>query len=152
MLLQEKGDYLFRLNLKSGYHDVEIAAEHHKYLGFAWDDNFYVITVLPFGLASACYIFIKLLCPLVAYWRSKGLKTVVYLDDGLCAITDYAAAVKASLLVRETLDRAGFAVQPAKCIWDPTQRLVWLGFVIYVALGRTEVRQEKIVSLQGLLR
>ena len=37
---------------------------------------------------------------------------------------------------------------------NPTQRLhvVWLGFVIDVALGRIEVPQEKIVSLQGLLR
>ena len=152
MLLLEKGDYLFSFDLKSGYHHVEIAEVHHKYLGFAWDDKFYVFTVLPFGLASACYIFTKLLRPLVAYWRSKGLKSVVYLDDGLCAAMDYAAAVKASLLVRETLDCAGFVVHPTKCIWDPTQRLVWLGFVIDVALGRIEVPQEKIVSLQGLLR
>ena len=24
--------------------------------------------------------------PIVRYWRGKGLKAVVYLDDGLCAV------------------------------------------------------------------
>ena len=76
MLLLEKGDYLFSFDLKSGYHHVEIANVHHKYLGFAWGDKFYVFTVLPFGLASACYIFTKLLHPLVGYWRSKGLRAL----------------------------------------------------------------------------
>ena len=67
----------------------------------------------------------------------------MYLDDGLCAATDYSSAVKASLLVQETLDCAGFVVHPSKCIWEPTQRLVWLGFVIDVALGQIEVPGRK---------
>ena len=68
MLLFESGDYLFLFDLKSGYHHVDIADHHCKYLGFAWDGHFYVFTVLPFGLATACYIFTKLLRPLVRYW------------------------------------------------------------------------------------
>ena len=53
MLLLEKGDYMFAFDLKSGYHHVDIADVHHKYLGFAWKEKFYVFTVLSFGLASA---------------------------------------------------------------------------------------------------
>ena len=34
MLLLEKGDYMFSFDLKSGYHHVDIAKEHWKYLGF----------------------------------------------------------------------------------------------------------------------
>ena len=71
MLLLKRGDYLFSFDLKSGYHYVEIAEVHHKYLVFAWNDASYVFTVLPFGLASACNIFTKLLWPLVRYWRKK---------------------------------------------------------------------------------
>ena len=58
MLLLEKGDYMFSFDLKSGYHHVDIAKEHWKYLGFSWESRFYVFTVLPFGLSSACYIII----------------------------------------------------------------------------------------------
>ena len=44
-----------------------------------------MFTVLPLGLASACYMFTKLVRPLVKYWRGRGLRIIVYLDDGLCA-------------------------------------------------------------------
>ena len=62
MLLFEKGDFLFSFGLKSGYHHVDIAAIHQKYLGFSWQGAYYVFTVSPFGLSTACYMFTKLLC------------------------------------------------------------------------------------------
>ena len=68
MLLFEKGDFLFSFDLKSGYHHVDIATIHQKYLGFSWQRAYYVFTVLPFGLSTACYMFTKLLRPLVSYW------------------------------------------------------------------------------------
>ena len=57
------GDYVFTLDLKSGYHHVDIYQQHWKYLGFAWgvgsNLNYHVFGVLPFGLATACYLFTK---------------------------------------------------------------------------------------------
>ena len=71
MLLFQKEDYLFSFDLKSGYHHVDIHRQHQKYLGFAWDmgdgPQHYMFKVLPFGLATACYIVSKLLRPLVRY-------------------------------------------------------------------------------------
>ena len=90
-------------DLKSYYHHVDIAKEHWKYLGFSWQSRFYVFTVLPFGLSSACYTFTKLVCPLVKYWRGRGLRIIVYLDDGLCAMKGETNALEASALVRSTL-------------------------------------------------
>ena len=48
MLLIEKGDYLFSFDLKSGYHHVDIAQVHHKYLGFAWGHRFFCVHSAPF--------------------------------------------------------------------------------------------------------
>ena len=151
MLLFEKGDYLFTFDLKSGYHHVDIAEEHCKYLGFAWHGRFYMFTVLPFGLSSACYMFTKLLRPLVRYWRARGLRILVYLDDGLCATAGRQRALEESHLVQATLNRAGFVVHPTKSVWEPIQRLTWLGFVIDLALGQIEVPREKVVALQRKL-
>ena len=52
-----------------------------------------------FGLASACYTCVcpMLLHPLVPYHRAKGLKLVMFLADGLCAVAGYSSAVKACL-------------------------------------------------------
>ena len=61
-LMFEANDFLFKFDLKSGYHHVDIHPEHVKYLGFQWAEKgvtrYYVFTVLPFGLSTACYIFV----------------------------------------------------------------------------------------------
>ena len=152
MLLLEKGDFLLSFDLKSGYHHVDIAREHWKYLGFTWQNRHYVFTVLPFGLSPACYIFTKLVRPLVKYWRAQGLRIIVYLDDGLCAMNDEANALEASALVHSTLGQAGFVAHATKCIWKPTQCLQWLGFVMNLSQGHTEVPADKVAALKVKLQ
>ena len=152
MLMFQPGDYMFTFDLKSGYHHVDIHREHWKYLGFAWGEGptlqCYVFCVLPFGLATACYLFTKLLRPLVKYWRSQGLRIVVYLDDGIAAMEGELGARKASLVIREDLTKAGFVVNMAKCIWTPSQQCSWLGFDIDLHQGKIAVPQEKIDTLK----
>ena len=147
MLLLEMGDYMFSFDLKSGYHHVDIAKEHWKYLGFSWESRFYVFTVLPFGLSSACYIFTKLVRPLVRYWRESGLRIIVYLDDGLCAMGGESNALEASTLVQSTLSQAGFVANVKKSIWKPTQHLQWLGFVIDLSQGLIEVPRDRLTAV-----
>ena len=97
------------------------------------------------------YMFTKLLRPLVWYWRGRGLRIVVYLDDGLGASAGVERAKEDSRLVHDMLKRAGFVVNQAKSAWQPTQCLQWLGFVIDLALGQVEVPQEKLSSLRQML-
>ena len=151
MLLFEKGDFLFSFDLKSGYHHVDIAMVHQKYLGFSWQGAYYVFTVLPFGLSTACYMFTKLLRSLVSYWRGKGIRIVMYLDDGIGAAAGETEAIRASKIVQSTLEQAGFRANTEKSIWQPTQRLQWLGFVLDLAHGHIEVPQEKLDSLLTML-
>lgn len=53
------------------------------YLGFKWKGEYYVYNVLPFGLDTSGYTFSKVVREIVKYWRAKGLKIIMYLDDGL---------------------------------------------------------------------
>ena len=152
MLLLEKGDFLFSFDLKSGYHHVDIAEVHHKYLGFSWCQKWFVFTVLPFGLCTACYLFTKLLRPLVRYWRAQGLRVIIYLDDGLGAERGSEKADVASIMVQDTLRKAGFVPHPVKCRWKPDQRLSWLGFVIDTALGQIEAPASKLDALRSMIR
>ena len=72
ILLFQPGDYIFSFDLKSGYHNIDIFEPHRQFLGFCWDQGgtkqFYMFTVLPFGLVTACYAFTKILRPLVKHW------------------------------------------------------------------------------------
>ena len=81
---------MITFNLKSGYHHVGIHEDSWPYLGFSWSGlggcrQFYMFRILPFGLSTACYVFTKLLRPLIKHWRSKGKREVIYIDDGACA-------------------------------------------------------------------
>ena len=109
-------------------------------------------TVLPFGLSSACYAFTKLVRPLVRYWRERGLRIIIYLDDGLCAMDGESNALEASVMVRSTLSQAGFVANDKKLIWEPTQHLQWLGFVVDLSKGQIEVPAERVTALEFKLQ
>ena len=123
-MFQKKDDYLFSFDLKSGYHHVDIFEPHRKFLGFKWKvkgvPQFYMFTVLPFGLDKTCYAFTKLLRPLVKYWRSQGLRALLYLDDGIVAVAGKEAAERASQKVKGDLVSAGLVENSAKCSWVPS--------------------------------
>ena len=124
-LMFEVNEYLFKFDLKSGYHHVDIHPEYQKYLGFQWKTHDkvknYVFTVLPFGLSSACYLFTKLMRPLIRHWRGRGLKAILYLDDGIVAIKDREQALRESAQVKLDFDNAGFIVNNEKCNWVPSR-------------------------------
>ena len=116
------GDYVITFDLKSGYHHVDINEEHWRYLGFYWKKQFYVFKVLPFGLSTACYAFTKLLRPLVRYWQSKGIRAVLYIDDGIVAFSTLELAPGDSIAqVREDISEAGLTINVHKSCFSPSQ-------------------------------
>ena len=145
----EKKDYLFSFDLKSGYHHVDVFEFHRRFLRFQWEvqglPQFYFFTVLPFELATACYVFTKLLRPLVEYWRKQGPRILLYLDNGIVSVS---AAEKASHKVRGDLVRAGLVEHSAKCSWVPSQQAKWLGFNLDLEQGQISVPEEKIDALK----
>ena len=129
--------------------------EQQKYLGFQWDTgttiNYYVFNVLPFGLSTACYLFTKVMRPLVRLWRGRGLKAIVYLDDGIVAVKGKREAILESQLVKKELESAGFVINVEKSQWDPSTRMEWLGFLIDFVKGEFIVPAHKISSLSSQL-
>ncbi|KAJ1143654.1 hypothetical protein NDU88_009959 [Pleurodeles waltl] len=76
------GDWLIRLDLKDTYLTVPIFPPHRRFLQFIWRDQVFNFTSLPFGLSSAPWSFTKMLKPVVEYLRSRGIRLIIYLDDG----------------------------------------------------------------------
>lgn len=151
LLMFTREDFLIKFDLKSGYHHLDIFEPHRDYLGFAWGTgkelSYYVFNVLPFGLATACYAFTKLMRPLVRYWRGSGLRVTLYLDDGIVAVKGEERAKYESGRVREDLVRAGLTVNHAKSCWTPTKQMLWLGFQLDLERGQLTVLQNRLDSL-----
>ena len=80
--------------------------------------------VLPFGLASACYVFTKLLRPLVKKWRGSGMRAIVYIDDGIVAARSKAEYASLRDVVIEDLRKAGFVKVMSRT--SASWKVVWL--------------------------
>ena len=151
----EEGHWLSTFDLKSGYHHIEIHPDYWSYLGFSWVEEegraFYVFRVLPFGLATACYIFTKVLRPLVCRWRSLGLRVVLYVDDGLCVAESKEAAEKGTSQILADLKESGFLVNKEKSILTPQQEGKWLGIHIDLHTGNFLIPSRKVGKLKNVL-
>ena len=77
--------------------------------------------VLPSGLFTACYVFAKVLCPLVKRWRSKGIRCLVYINDGICAAESKDQCSAAMISIVSDLDRAGFILNAQNSRFEPQQ-------------------------------
>ncbi|XP_060077421.1 uncharacterized protein LOC132556975 [Ylistrum balloti] len=154
--LLRKGDWLFSFDLKSAYHHIEIFSDHREYLGFSWDfvgvTKYFVLNVLPFGLSTAGYVFSKVTRELIEYWRSKGHKVIMYLNDGLGGHGLQEQALKLSNEVKVDLNRFGFLIADEKCSWKPCLEADWLGLVWKMGEGKVYITEKRLSKLECSLR
>ena len=146
---------MFKFDLKSGYHHVEIFPDYRRFLAFALDFGdgvlkYFQFTVLPFGLSSAPYLFTKLLRPVITSWRCKGIPMVIFLDDGLGGGASKMKAKINSLTVHADLLKFGFVINEEKsAIWEPVQIITWLGTVLDTNQGFISVTEQRISKLKA---
>ena len=102
---------------------------------------------MPFGISTGPYIFIKVLRPLIRYWRLQAIRIVVYLDDGLGVCPTFPDCYSQSMAVKSDLSQAGFVANSVKSIWVPVQSLRWLGYQWDLKLNLLSIPVEKIYRL-----
>lgn len=91
-ILQEN-DWMVSIDLKDAYLSVPVTQEDRHFLRFMWDGTLYEFQCLPFGLSSAPRVFTKLLKPVVALLRRRGIRCILFLDDMLIMDRDISAKV-----------------------------------------------------------
>ncbi|XP_062570673.1 uncharacterized protein LOC134232701 [Saccostrea cucullata] len=94
------------------------------------------------------YIFSKVMREVVKFWRSKGHKMVMYLDDGMGGASTLHEAELVSLEIQKDLDKLGFLVAADKSHWEPVQELVWLGFVWNTINNKIMVTSPRVNKLK----
>jgi hypothetical protein len=150
-----QGDYLFSFDLTSAYHHVEIFNDHRTYLGFAWhykgQYTYFQFNVLPFGIASAAYVFTKITRVAIKYWRTKGFRIVMYLDDGMGGDCTENDAARVSAEIQSVLVSFGFLITQQKCHWKPTQVMSWTGYTWNMISGSLSVSEKRMSKLQRAL-
>ena len=112
--LIQSGDWVTRVDLKDAYFTVPIHPTHQKYLRFIWKQEIFQFTCLPFGLSSAPRVFTKLMKPVSGYLRSKGVKSMVYIDDILLIAQFHELLKQHTLATLNLLAAVGYLVNYPK--------------------------------------
>lgn len=85
---------------------------------------------------------------IVKFWRTKGYKIVLYLDDGIGGASTFQEAKVVSSEIQGDLDKLGFLIAEDKSHWDPVQELVWLGLVWNTKINKIMVTATRVNRLK----
>lgn len=127
--LLTKNAWMTTIDLEDAYLLVPIAPEDRRFLRFQWRGILYEFTALPFGLSTAPYIFTKILRPVVAHLRGRGLCSIIYLDDFLIIGASKEDCSRNLSLSLDLLSSFGFIINYSKSQLDPSQRCKYLGSI-----------------------
>jgi hypothetical protein len=120
--LFEKSSWGGTCDLSSAYHHISMHPTSTRFLGFEWNGQFYCFTVLPFGLASAPWLFTTVMGHCLRFLRSPGLSLSIlgYLDDVVFAAKTARESLGTAQTLIHVLRRFGWLVHPTKCVGTTT--------------------------------
>ena len=147
--LMTLGCYMASIDIQQAYYMVPVAREQRKFLRFFWEGSLFQFAVLPNGLACAPRLFTKLLKPVYATLRRRGVKIVGYIDDSFIVHESLAECDSHARQVWDLLTELGFLINVDKSIVVPTQRLTFLGYIFDSNTMSITLPGEKIHKLKG---
>lgn len=139
----ERDDWIFTLDLKSGYHHLYISIHFWTYFGFCWKGVYYYYVVLPFGLTTAPFIFTKTVKQIIRFWRIQLIRNMSYIDDFLFGEKSQQKAIILEWRVVSDLTRLGWVIEWDKSMSQPAQKAISLGLEIDTVAGTLLVPKDK---------
>lgn len=150
----EQGDQLLTTDITKAYYCLAMHPDAQSYLGWCWKGKYYMPTCLVFGLAPAPRIFTKIMRPMMAFFRSLGVRVLGMIDDYL-----WAAKPENILGVREAvrlvLPQLGWSFND-KCEWTPADEALMLGMLVNAKVFEVRAPEKKVkatlADIKALLR
>ena len=141
-------EWLVKVDLKDAYFLVPVHPDHHRFLQFQWLGQTYQFCCLPFGLSCAPRVFTKLMKPVVAFLRERGMRLIIYLDDILVISSSQEEAREYVLLIRDLFSSLGLINNEKKSQLVPSQEVVFLGYLISTVTMNISLPSEKMRKIQ----
>ena len=105
-----------KLDLSDAYYSIPIDKHSRCYLQFIFEGKLYQFKVLVCGLNAAPRIFSKCMKPVVAFICSKGILTIIYVDDILLVAPTYDECLHQTNFVIELSESLGFCINREKSV------------------------------------
>ena len=144
--------YMASVDFKSAYYSIAVKPQHRKYLRFFFNGQKYQFCVLPNGLATGPRDFSQVAKALFRILRSRGHSNTYYLDDSFLVHQTFQGCVDNVVDTLRVSSQAGFVVHPQKSVLIPTQRLVFLGFVLCSVTMTVCLTTEKCSKIKAFIQ
>ena len=142
--------WMASVDLKDAFFTIPICENDIKYLKFLCDGQTLAFLAIPNGYSDAMRTFTKILKPPFKVLREEGDLSVVYVDDVYLQGDTHGECCKNILATLNLLLSLGFTIKCSKSIFEPTQKITSLGFVIdskNMTITVTSDRKRKIKDL-----
>ena len=147
----KKGSWVTIIDLKDAYLHVPINQLYRKYLRFAYRGQIYQYKALPFGLATAPYLFTRLIKALALHMHMNGIDLHHYLDDWLNQdLSQKASLSSTQYLLRTTLE-LGLIPNWKKSILVPTQVFTYVGVVWNLQKGMMYPPLDRLQKIESAI-
>ena len=151
--LLRRGDFMTCIDLKDAYLSVHVHKSSQKYLCFQWRNTSYAFQGLPFGLNTAPRVlqrvYTKLIKPIAAYLRKRGIRIIVYLDDFPILSSSIKESKANTQLILDLLQWLGFTINWEKSMLVPTHSLTFLALSIDSQTMSLNLPEKKILNIQS---
>eukprot|EP00884_Botryococcus_braunii_P019873 jgi/Botrbrau1/656/Bobra.0161s0044.1 len=137
------GDWLCLTDFKAGYHHFRVHKEDQKYLGLSFQGKFFVFTVLPFGLSSACRTYTRFMLQVYAPLRERGLRMTTFVDDAIFLAASRMQGWMGMRALLLLLTYLGFCLSRSKCVSEPAKKGQYLGLIVDLEEQAFQVPQDK---------
>jgi hypothetical protein len=142
--------FMASIDLKDAYYCLPVADHHQRYLKFYWKSKIYRYKACPMGLCMSPRLFTKVLKPLFSHLRQMGHQSVIYIDDTYLQGETVEACNKNVIATANILREYGFVINPEKSVFNATQELEFLGFILNsvdMTVSITKDKSDKIMSI-----
>lgn len=146
------GYFMASLDIQDAYYLIAINERDKKYLRFRFQGKLYQFECMPFGLNTAPYVFTKLMKPVMAFLRAKGLMSVIYLDDILMLGSSLETCLENVQQTKALLESLGFLINTEKSVLIPSTRCTFLGLLYDSELMSVELPITKIEKVGALIK
>lgn len=155
LLLVRKDMYMCTADIRHAYYSVPVATEHQKYFRLIWRDQIFQYTAIPNGYRDGPRLFTKLLKPVYAKLRTDGHICTGFIDDSLLGAENYYKCLETLHMFHKVLKSLGFIMNEEKSVMVPSQKIVYLGFIldsVRMIVILTQEKMDHIVELCTKLR
>jgi hypothetical protein len=147
-----RGAWFTSWDLVQGFYNVLVHFSQRHFFCFDWRGTRYQFRALPMGCSESPRIFSKVVRAVVYRARALGINVFSYLDDTLTFDLSYEITKTKSYEFADLLTQVGFLLHKDKSVREPTQRILFLGFIIDSTSMTLEVPHEKFLAIQELIQ